>query len=350
MKEPLACLTGVVGVADTDCDCYEDGRPSDYNEATSGLYLSQLVDLDTLIQAYQCDGDTLWSIGAKAINDATLRFQSNLLQCWASKHKAREQWRGLVGERDCPQVLTPGTSYAGLLLCPDNSIVNGEIVITGIGTLFTQTGEVTVSIYDNVTGTFLYEVDLDTTANTFQSNPLSTPIVLPFNGSDNSDRRYWVIYTVTDNKPKRGEVNCGCSSKQVRMKEWANFYGTKGNVIADRSQWSMEESHFGLLPEVTIRCAVEKGICDETLDFATNPNASVMAEAIWYLAASLIPDYLRRSTKVLPGSVLNHDELKEDAQKHAGEFSARVQALCNSMDPGSCYACKPKMGLRTMTF
>lgn len=349
MKEPLSCLTGIVGVADTDCDCYEDGRPDDYNEAASGLYLNQLVDLDLLAQAYQCQGATVWSIGAKAIKEATIRFQNNLLQCWSAKHKAREQWKGLVGERDCPQVLTPGTTYAGLLLCPDSNIEQGEIVITGIGTMFTQTAEVTVTIYDNVTGA-LHEVDLDTTANTFQSNTLGTPIVLPFNGTDGTARRYWILYTVTSNKPKLGDVNCGCSSKQERMKEWGGFYGTKGNDLALRSEWGMDGNHYGLLPEITIRCGVEKGICDDTLDFATNPNAGVMAEAIWYLAASMIPDMIRRSTKILPGTTLPSDELAADAQKHAGEFSARVQALCTGMSPGSCYVCKPKMGLRTMNF
>lgn len=348
MKEPLACLTGIVGVADTDCECYEDGRPVDYNEAASGLYLSQLVNLDLMAQAYQCSGSTIWETGAKAIELATLKFQTNLLQCWAAKLKGREQWRGLIGQQDCTKTLTPGKTYAGMLISPNNEVGFGEMVITGIGTRFTQTAEITVGIYDNLAQAFIYEVDLDTTANTFQSNSLATPIVLPFNGTDASARRYWLIYEVSSNLPKLGDANCGCSSLQKRMAKWANVYGTTGDVLDDRSDWNMDGYHYGLLPEVTFRCAVEKEICNETLDFATNANAGAMAEAIWYLAASMIPDMLRRSPRTLPGSVLPQDELAADAKQYAAEYAGRVQALCTGMKPNNCYVCDPKMRMTSM--
>jgi hypothetical protein len=347
-KVPLPCLTGIVGVADTDCDCYADGRPDDYNEASSGHYLSQLVDLDLLAQAYQCASSTIWEAGQRAIDQATLRFQANVLQCLAAKHKTREQWKGLIGSRDCPNTLTPSGAFAGLYFKPLHSITDGEIVITGIGTMFRQTGEVIVRIYDELTDTFLYETTLDTTANTFQSNPLVTPIVLPYTRTDNSHVRYWMLYTVGANKPKMGEVNCGCSSNQHRMSEWASVFGTEGAALADRVDWTMGDYHYGLIPEVTFRCRVENSICKETLDFTTNPFAGVMAEAIWYLGASIVHDELRRSLKVLPATSLPHEELKADVENYKAEFAARVSALCSSMPPGSCYPCKPKMRMQSM--
>jgi hypothetical protein len=344
MKDPLACLTGVVGVADTDCDCFETGRPDDYDEATSGLYISQLVDLDTLSQAYQCSSSTIWTIGAKVIQEATNLFQGNLLQCFAGKHKAREKWQGLVGKKDCPQPVTPGTTYAGLTIKPDPNIPDGEMVITNIGTVFSQTGEVIVRIYEKDNNTMLHEITLDTVANGYIGNPLMTPIVLPFTGADRAYRTYQILYEVSSNRPKEGEVNCGCSSNSARMQEWVSMFGTRGNVLSERPDWNQEAIHFGILPTITFRCKVDGSICDDEIDFQTNANAMVMAEAIWFLAASKIPDAVRRSMKVLPSNLIT-DQLKEDAAKHQAEYSARVSALCNTMTPNSCFKCKPKMGM-----
>lgn len=350
MREPLHCLTGVVGVADTDCECFEGGRPEDYNEATSGLYLHQLVDMDVLAQAYNCPSRTVWQAGQAAIDEATLSFQANISHCWAGKHKPREKWSGLIGQRDCPRPVNLSAGVAGLAIVPNAAVVDGEMVITSIGTLFTHTGTITVRVYDQLADTFIYEVNLDTTANTFQGNVLGSPIVLPFTASDGVSARYWLLYDATGIKPKEGECNCGCSSRHHRMREWANVYGVRGNGAENRREFSLESIHMGLLPTATFQCNTEAGICKEELDFATDPHAAVMAEAIWYLAASLVHGKIRRTVRAVPAAFVSQEEIEADRQKFAAEYSARVKSLCDTMQPGSCYECKPKMGLKTLRF
>ena len=67
---------------------------------------------------------------------------------------------------------------------------------------------------------------------------------------------------------------------------------------------ALESLHMGLLPTVSFKCRTEAGICDRPLDFTSDPHAAVIAEAIWYLAASLVHGKIRRTVQATAASLL----------------------------------------------
>ena len=42
------CLEHIIGLSQTTCDCWEDGKSSDYNESDSGIYITDLEPLSTV--------------------------------------------------------------------------------------------------------------------------------------------------------------------------------------------------------------------------------------------------------------------------------------------------------------
>lgn len=347
----LPCLEQLIGVADSECECFAEGQSGSVLEPRSLIFLSDYVNLPMILKAGICSEEDLYQIGQDSIDEATLKFQNNLLQCWAAnaKNKARKQWRGLVGTRECSRSFGLSGAIAGLMIHPDQGIVDGEMVIEAVGTIFNTTGtdSIVIKIYDQVTDTVLHTFSLDTRANRFEPNVLATPIVLPFRLSDMGMAKYWMLYDVpVGYKPLDGEINCGCSSSSHRLMEWVSIFGTSGDDLEDRLNWTRTDRHNGLLPQITLRCKVENGICPEDeLDFATNSNAGMMAEAIAYLAASLTLSKVLRSSRINKETLQPDDFKKEERRNFNLEYRTRVDQLCQNMDPGSCYTCEP--GART---
>lgn len=353
--EVLECLQGLVGVSDTDCPCTETDRPEGYNESKSGLFLSDLIDLKMMgAAATDCGAGSIWAIGAKALNRASINFQNNLAQCWADKHKARKAYIGHLAEITHTKALSPSSTYAGMKIVPDPAIESGEIIIRGISTLFSTTGtdNLTVFIYDAVG--LVTEVDLNTYANDLQHNNLSPVITLPFQRDGVSEQAFYLIYAVDPaNKPRNNELICGCrKSVRDKIEAWApHVSGITGNVIADRCDWGCDNEHaYGLVPDVTMRCNVTDAICDGELDFGADPNAGTIAQHIQYAGAADLIGKVLRSSDPSVFTLHTNDDLVAMRNQYLAEASARLQGLCKTMPPGNCYTCKDRGGRQTLKF
>lgn len=349
----LECLDQLVGVSDADCPCFEDGRPSGYDESKSNLFIGDLVDLRMMDAANSCEDGTVWDMGAKALRKASTNFQGNLLQCFADKHEARRSYIGHLAEITHTQQRKPSGVWAGIKIVPHPDITSGEIEIMRLGTVFstTGTGTVTVLVYDQAE--LLQTITLDTSANDLHQNNLSPRITLPFRRDGIGHQAFYLLYEAGEAPiPRNNELICSCNSGvKNHIAQWAEVSGVQGDDTDVRSEWNLDDQYaFGLVPDVTFRCVGTDAICEGELDFASNPNAMTIAQHIQFAAAANLIGQILRSPDPNVFTLHSSDELTALRKEYQGEANARLAGLCKTMHPGSCFKCKNKGGVTTLTF
>lgn len=81
LQDSLACLETLIGLSQNDCVCIEDGRPDDYNESLSGLYMDDYEHGLSYIfpkSAKDCGDNDVWTVLAKARYEGLNDFITHL--------------------------------------------------------------------------------------------------------------------------------------------------------------------------------------------------------------------------------------------------------------------------------
>lgn len=68
----LDCLTNIVGLSNTECNCWDDGKPVGYNTSLSGLYISQpdTIPLRWTGGSSDCENGGVWKLLEQAREQA----------------------------------------------------------------------------------------------------------------------------------------------------------------------------------------------------------------------------------------------------------------------------------------
>ena len=71
----MDCLTNIIGLSDTDCDCWDDTKPVDFNElntSSSGLFISEpkTVPLRIVGGSGDCENGGIWDVLVQARDGA----------------------------------------------------------------------------------------------------------------------------------------------------------------------------------------------------------------------------------------------------------------------------------------
>ena len=80
------CYENIIGLSRTECTCYDDDKPADFDTSESGLYLDELEPLDQLEGLDNCEKGSVWEAMEKARENAVRFFiqdtNSKLLQTY----------------------------------------------------------------------------------------------------------------------------------------------------------------------------------------------------------------------------------------------------------------------------
>ena len=103
---------------------------------------------------------------------------------------------------------------------------------------------------------------------------------------------------------------------------------------------------YGLTLEVDLGCKVDEVLCEDALDFVSNPLALSIALAIQYKAAALLADEILRSPLINRENMVNREEWEEDALVWTEKYNDHVNYIVDEADrtANDCLACKDVLG------
>src|SRR5689334_6951124 len=100
MSANTTCLQHVIGLSQTSCNCYDSGKPVDFNTSDSGIYLDEIegFPIDTVKFVGDCATGDLWDLMTQARTEAILQSRVDLLNYIGTLTKRkRHPFKGLIG-------------------------------------------------------------------------------------------------------------------------------------------------------------------------------------------------------------------------------------------------------------
>ena len=314
--------------------------------------------------ADDCYPGGIWSIMSHARDNAVRAFiadtNSKLLELNRLK---RQPFYGTIGRRTYKQNRSPNQTYAGVRwYCAD--IVGGVAVIKKIYTLFSQTGTITLYVY-NKFNELLGTYTLNTTANILTENDISD-LELDFHVDFESNPEYFFVFQVGANVPKDNQSDSSCCGKGVRFDTRKPYFWSQSNKTVGWADYIMcgscevDTLDFmdlgftttnymnGLLFEVEFKCKIGETICKDELDYTANPLAASIAFAVRYKAGeTLLTDFLA-SDKLTRYAMINGEEALANIEMYQTKYKDLLDYIVKEVDikATDCFECDDILKLK----
>ncbi len=357
---PEDCLSHIIGLSQTTCDCHGEGKPTDANESDSGLYLDEIegLPLNLADSASDCDNGSVWDLLSKARTNAILAFKSELMAAMKQKYKQkRSEFNGIIGDTKFKNSITLNSSFGGSRIYCAN-IISGVMNLKRIGLAFDTTAVFNVEIYNNVDDSPIYTYEVESLQNKVKWFDLPVPINLPMNEDSGTNVEYYLVYSVTGKKPKDVRGGCGCgggiykyywdttnplfrSYERGRWSEYIMYTGIQGDDIADRENWGTNEYLNGILLDASFTCKTSDLICKNIIDYESNEVALVMAYSVRYRAASLVVDNILSSGNINRYTMMDREALIIKRSNYLKEYQNRISYLADNINwkANDCLTC-----------
>lgn len=353
------CYENIIGLSQTECTCYESGKPEDFDTSLSGLYLDELEPLNNIEGFDDCQAGNIWELMEKARSQAVRTFIADTNALLLRHYKLlRHNWKGTIGEGVAKENDTLSTTYAGMRVnCAP--IRSGSMIIKKIGTLFTTTGTITVKVYNGL-NTLVATRTLNTTANVHNVNDIED-ITLDLAVDYSRSTDYFFVYTVGSMVPRANRVSCGCGSfKGYLNTQKPTYYDTSKKGTNGWGNWVMVGGHtcddlesfhlagitasnyiHGLTLEVEFRCNLGDTLCQDTPDFDADPLALSMAFAIRYKAADVLAESLLLSDRLSRVNMINKEMLSDKRKEWTQKYIEHVNYIVEhaNVEKSECLTC-----------
>lgn len=372
MALDLTCFDGVVGLANCACPCLTDTAPEGYNDSASGLYIADLVPLEMLEGADNCnDPQNPWNVLAdgrtQGINQLFKDISAGLLK---KNQLTRQPYKGMIGEKTARTTKSLSKTYAGVRLCAKR-VKGGYMRITRIGGVFSTNGTVSVQIYDRFNAAHGSPVVITTAAGVHASATCNINLPLWVDGAPNAE--YFAVYTVNQaNLPKNNELWCKCTkvpipefstirpyyeNRYTGANAWANWMMAgewEGNNLTDFDLAADDTFTGSGMNGLTITCELTcdpvTSVCLEELDF-TDPVALSLAHALRYISAINVAQKIIRTAEPYRNAAVSREVLAVDIQDWWKDYETNLNyvvyhANTNNSD---CIFCKPAFSMSLQT-
>lgn len=359
MSYQLDCFDNIIGLSRTECECYDAGKPADYNTSLSGLYLDELVPITSYKGLLNCEnGNDIWQMLDRAREQAILTFRADANALMLKDHQLkRKKFKGNVGRLKYTgeEVITDGTWVGVRIVCDD--VVSGKLRIKNIGTIFSETGAFDLYIRNNM-NEIVDIIPLTTIANTHDINDI-TDIELDMHSDYVENLEYFLMYQKTAAlTPKNNSSDdlssdrCGVGSQtnvQYGWLDWASIEAFKMTDISDLSDVSGTGScdMYGLTLDIEFICKVEEVWCKSSLDFEADNIARGMALAIRFKAGELFFNEHLLSENVNFNRLINGEGIDKAREIFAEGYATMMEFLAENIDVTTtdCFECMDRIPL-----
>lgn len=364
------CFDGVVGLANCACPCLSDTAPAGYNEASSGLYIADILPLEMADGADDCsDPESPWNVLERGLSDGKNMLVKDLNAGLMKRNQlTRQPFTGMIGEKVNRDTVTLSKSYAGLRIWSP-TIRGGYLRINKLGGVFNTTGSVVVRVYDRFNVQIGSAVTISAVAGTYST--ATTSIALPLWQDGAPDTQYFLSYTVASTPAPRA-VRAWCATcngvsvplfsttrpwtttnKWSRNLLWANWIQVGGfqadnetsfDLLAD--QPGADSVSNGLAMEVELTCDPVSAVCLSGLDYS-DPVSLSIAHALRYAAAICTAEKIIRRTSPYRNAQVAREILAADIQQWWKDYQTNVEYATYHANVGNtdCVFCKPAFSM-----
>lgn len=349
----MGCLDKVIKLSRTECECFDDNKPADYNEGQSEVYLDEVpgLSLSQVLASEGCEAGGMWDMLSKARESATLQFKTDILTLINRDYKPRlENYSGLIGQAGFTSTLSFSQAYAGVKYSFAN-IVGGYMNVKRIALAVNQSAAVTVQVYDNDENqtTPLAQYTINTTANTLTYATIVGGLKLPLWSKNGIQLKYYFVYSTAGGiLPKDNKADCGCGGKsnQVTWKNWLVANGIRANTIdIENENFSHVDKYLnGLLLDVALSCESARLLCSDEypLDFDNDANAMQIAYAIRFKAAEILVSNILSSDEINRYTMLDRESLYGKRNSYAKQYNDLLEYLVGAIQVTNtdCLICR----------
>ncbi len=369
-----SCFNQIIGLANCACPCLTDTAPEGYNEATSGLFIADILPIEMVDGASDCsDPDNPWNVLQRGLDEGTNMLVKDLAAGLMKKNQlTRKPFTGLIGEKANRTALSMSKAYAGLRVWSP-TIRGGYLRINKLGGVFDTTGTVTVRVYDQFNVQIGGAITLPVVAGVYST--VVTAIKLPLWQDGAKDCQYFLSYT-TSGTPAPRAVRAWCSTctgvtvpafsldrpwtsqkTWSRNLEWANWLQIGGWQYDNQTSFDLiaESTNAdgvsnGLVLEAELTCDPISAVCLSQLDYS-DPVALSIAHALRYAAAICTAEKIIRRTTPYRNAQVASEILAKDIQQWYIDYQANVEFSTYHANTGNtdCIFCKPaySMGIQS---
>lgn len=368
-----SCFDGVVGLARCECPCRVETAPEGYNDADSGLYITDLVSFTSMEAAEDCsDPQNPWNVLERAMEEAKVKVLSDInAGLMKTNQFSRHPWRGMIGEKLARETLAISTTYAGVRISAAR-IKGGYYRITSIGGCFNATGSISVRIYDRFNATVGAAVVISAVAGQHVSTSCDITLPLWVDGATHAE--YFAVYTVNQsNLPRATRLFCSpCAKKDIPTfstenpyynrrwtgsEVWANWMMVGAWAGNSLSEFDMEAEEVlsgngmnGITISGELTCSPSTVVCVDDLDFS-DPVALSLAHAIRYQAAMITAEKVIRNPEPYQSAVASREILAADIPTWEAAYQEQIKYIQYNANTkaADCIFCKPKYSMSVET-
>ena len=358
------CYDNIIGLSNIDCDCENVDRPDGYDTSLSGLHVSSLAPVSSLVE--KCS-QGIWDQMETARSEAIKAFVADTNALMGKKLTLKRElvYGSVVGEIKSKYTYTNSKNY-GLIRIACCPIRSGYFKLNSIGTVFSAVGSFDVELYNNVDGLL----------NTYTVNTGSSKVInaienleLPLYSKYVDVLEYYLVFLFNENNlPKDTKIDCGCgtkwkpkfdmdmpyynSTKLRKRMEWASYCMVGSMEInslteLDDLPTTMRDKMMGIFLDMDFGCKISDLLCEDRLDFQANPLALSMALAIQYRAAMFVAD------KVMNPQVLSRDNMMDQTGWEdnyliwSEKYNQQVNYIVSQVNHQNtdCFTCRDVLGM-----
>ena len=371
------CYGNIIGLSRTTCSCYDGEINASVNTSDSDLFLDELeaFPFKAIEASADCKSGSLWDILGMAREEAIKNFKTDLLSCVQSSAKLRRPpFSGIIGDtKKANKWIALNKTYHGLRLRMAD-ITAGFARLKRIGLFFDQTQTFVIDIYNNIDPDPIDTISVTTSAGELTWVDLPTVLTLDMdNQYGDGGLEYFFIFSPTSGiKARNTMITCGCGGGfkpdwnakvpyyltlgDKGNYQWANYVmatGTYGSDITNRVNWQNSNDTQGILLDIAFGCDTEKTLCNEEIDYYTNPFALVMAHAVRYRAGAWAINHVLASSNINRYTLMDGQTLAGIANNYMVEYNQRVfNYLCHQIvkpeninTNSDCFTCADPHGI-----
>ena len=331
MKE---CLTGLVALSQSNCECYNLELTPELKTSSFGLYIDDLegIDMELIKNAIGC-GDTLLTNFNKIYASSVIHFESDLQVAISESFRQRfKPYNGRIGEKkyDRPLATQP---LVGLKLDTEN-VDGASIVIKSLDLYFNAAGTINLQVYKNEEHLTNLDIAIDVVeGKTFFEfpNPIKLPIVESGVRND-----YYFVYAPGALLPMNNKLSCGCAGIETIRNKFLKPYGVKGTSFETLT--TDPNYAYGISLNALISCNVDNMLCDFTLEDMFHRR---VAMAIWYKLGVLTIEKLFSSRDINFDTFSDREYLYTRKKKFESNYKNIILWLSENtnIQNSDCFIC-----------
>lgn len=346
----MSCFENIIKLSRTECECFDDDKPVNYNAGQSEVYLDELdgLSLDLISGGANCEEGNIWDMMAKARTNAEIRFKADLMSCIEDNFiPKRPNYSGIIGQISHNASLNISYTKAGYVIKP-HTIVGGKLTIKRIGLIMNASTAIQVQVYDNDENktTPIAQYTINSVANDVAYATLNTPLELPLWSKNVSDTRYYLVYTIAGFQPRNngpGCIPCSGGTKRVTYQNWLDVNGIMGNGT-DYTSFTETSELNGVVIDGVLTCDGSRVICSDEypIDFNTGKGMQ-MAYAVRFAAAESLLEMILASKEINIYTTRDRESLYGKRNHYRKQYEDWITYLCGNMPiiNNDCWACKP---------